>query len=289
MWFFLALVSAILAGVRRTSEKQLLHQINQFTLGWTIQLLSLPIIVGSLLVTGTFLNPLTLGLNFWVPILIGMIGFYPLHSFLSGRAIKHGELSKVLPVQSLGPVFATLFGWLILHQTPTLVALGAIGLTSCGLCILNMPGRTLHNPWHMFAADSANRYMVLDTALIAAIIPIDALAIRASNPATYAIVSTISATAILYAAARIAHHDALPPVRLWRPLVILGSMQGAAYITVVIAMTLGPIAYISAVKSSAMLIGAVSGIIVLKERVRPQKIVAFGLIGLGLTILALAG
>jgi transporter family protein len=288
MWFLLALSSAVLAGVRRTGEKRLLHQINQFTLGWIIQLLSLPVIFSSLLVTGTFLNPMSLGIYFWLPILFGMVVFYPLNTLLVGRAIKHGELSKVLPIQSFGPVLATVFGLLLLRQVPSALALLAIGLVSAGLYVLNMQGKTLHNPLRPFLEDKASLYMLLSTALIAITVPIDTIAIKASTPATYAIVSTISAALILYVTARLAHKDSLPPRKLWKSLSILGTMQGAAYIAIVIALTLGPVAYISAVKSSGILIGAVTGVVVLKEKLTKQKVISFALIGIGLTILALA-
>lgn len=288
MWFLLALTSAILAGVRRTGEKQLLHQINQFTLGWVIQLLSLPAIVASLLVTGALVNPLTLGYNFWLPIIFGMIIFYPLNTFLLGRAIKHGELSKVLPVQSLGPVLTIIFGLAILHQSPTALALAAICLVSLGVYVLNMQGRSFHNPLRPFMQDGASLNMLLSTALVAVMVPIDIIAIKASTPATYAIVSTASAAIILYASARLAHKDSMPLVRLWRQLSILGTMQGAAYITVIIALTLGPAAYISAVKSSGILIGALTGVVILKEKLTIQKMISFTSIGLGLVILALS-
>lgn len=288
MWFLLALSSAILAGVRRTGEKQLLHQINQFTLGWIIQLLSLPVILASLLVTGQLLNPLHLGLSFWIPIMIGMILFYPLNTFFLGRAIKHGELSKVLPIQSFGPILTIVFGLLFLHQVPSKFALLAIGFVSAGLYVLNIQRRSLHNPLRPFMEDRASLYMFLSTVLVAAIVPIDTIAINASTPATYAVVSTASAAIILYLTAKIAHRATLSPAKHWRSLSILGTMQGAAYITVVIALTLGPAAYISAVKSSGILIGAITGLIVLKERLTMQKGISFGLIGIGLAILALA-
>lgn len=286
MWFLLALSSAILAGVRRTGEKQLLHQINQFTLGWIIQLLSLPVILASLLVTGEFLNPIELGLHFWLPILFDMIVFYPLNALLTGQAIKHGELSKVLPIQSFGPILTILFGLLFLRQVPSMFALLAIGLVSLGLYVLNMQGKSLHNPLKPFMEDSASLYMLLATALVALTVPIDTIAIKASSPATYAVVSTVGATMILYLAARLTHKESIPSLKLWRPLSILGTMQGAAYITVVIALTLGPAAYISAVKSSGILIGAITGVVVLKERLTAQKIFSFALIGIGLLVLA---
>jgi hypothetical protein len=50
MWFLYALASALFAAVRRTSEKQLSHKLNHFTIGWTVQLAALLLIIaGSIL------------------------------------------------------------------------------------------------------------------------------------------------------------------------------------------------------------------------------------------------
>src|ERR1700744_1706839 len=108
MWFLYALASALFASVRRASEKQLSHKLNHFTLGWTIQMAALPILLGGLLVFGPIFNPFKLGMNFWLPTILIWVGFYPLNQFLYINAFKHGELSKILPLSSLGPVLSLL-------------------------------------------------------------------------------------------------------------------------------------------------------------------------------------
>ncbi len=44
MWFFYALASALFASVRRTNEKRVSQKLNHFSVGWTVQGLSLPAI-----------------------------------------------------------------------------------------------------------------------------------------------------------------------------------------------------------------------------------------------------
>src|SRR5438477_11265923 len=101
MWYIFALLSALYASIRKTNEKQLSHKLNHFTIGWTLQLLSLPILLVVLLTVGKIFNPFTLGPKFWLPTIAIWIGFYPLNTFLYVNAIKNGELSKILPLQSL--------------------------------------------------------------------------------------------------------------------------------------------------------------------------------------------
>src|SRR5581483_3800282 len=128
MWIFWALLSALFAASRRTSQKRIATKLNYFTIGLGIQILSLPIVTISLLLRGGFLNPLHLGMHFWLPLLLIAVVFYPLNAYLSTQAIKHDELSKVLPLQSLWPVFTLLPAWAMLHETPKPVATIGIAL-----------------------------------------------------------------------------------------------------------------------------------------------------------------
>ncbi|HVC35964.1 MAG TPA: EamA family transporter [Candidatus Dormibacteraeota bacterium] len=286
MWFFLALTSAILAGLRRAGEKQLLQQTNQFTLGWLIQAFSLPIMLLAMPFSGAPLNPFLLGPRFWLPILFAMIVFYPLNTLFMGRAMKYGELSKVMPIQSLGPTMSILFGFLILRQTPSLLAILSILVICLGVYVLGMKGTVLHHPLRPFLEERPSLYMLLSTALVAIVVPVDVIAIKASNAATYAIVSTFSAAFILFLAGWRVHKVALPEHKLLKPILILGTLQGAAYLTVVMSMVGGPVACISAIKSSSVLVGAISGLFLLKERLTMNKMIAFALIAMGLGLLA---
>src|SRR5581483_127148 len=99
MWIFWALLSAILAASRRTVEKKIISDLHHFTYGFLVQCISLPILLAIVLISGKLLNPFNVGVNFWVPVLLVSVGYYPLYAFLYKHAISGGELSKVLPLQ----------------------------------------------------------------------------------------------------------------------------------------------------------------------------------------------
>lgn len=110
MWFVFALLSAIFISVRKVGEKRLSHKLHYFTFGWALQLFSLPVLFAFLLLAGKLLNPFALGPEFWIPLIVLWLTFYPLSTFLFVSALKHGELTKILPLQSFGPIFALLLG-----------------------------------------------------------------------------------------------------------------------------------------------------------------------------------
>jgi drug/metabolite transporter (DMT)-like permease len=74
----------------------------------------------------------------------------------------------------------------------------------------------------------------------------------------------------------------------WRALIGVVLLQGAAYASYILALSMGPVAYVNAVKSGSILIGALAGIIFLHEKLTRTKIIAFVLLALGLGILAIS-
>lgn len=288
MWILWALLSALFAATRRTQEKQLTHHLNHFTIAFAMQLLSLPVIFLALILHGGFLNPLHLGLNFWLPLVIVCIGFYPLHAFLYLQAVKHDELSKVLPIQSLWPVFSLIPAWLTLGEIPTIIATAGILLTVLGVYVLGMKKNVLHHPLQPFREEKSSRYMIFAVMLVTIAGVLDKIAINASNAVYYSFVSTVGAVMVLFVTLYIYKIDELSMLKNnLKNLGLIGTLQGSTYTTYLLAISAGPIAYAAAIRSSNVLIGSILGILILKEKLTVYKAVSFVLILVGGALLAL--
>ncbi|MFA5004463.1 MAG: EamA family transporter [Candidatus Saccharimonadales bacterium] len=289
MWFLYALASAVFASVRRTSEKQLSHKLNHFTIGWTVQLLALPVLLAILLIAGPIFNPFKLGMNFWLPTILIWVGFYPMNTYLYINAFKHGELSKILPLSSLGPVVSLLLGLLFLGQIPSLVATIGVLILAIGIYVLNLKGRYLHNPLKIFTADKANLYTFLGLLMVSVAGVLDKKAIDASGANYYSFVSTLGAVVTLYLSARICGVKEAPQIKLHKKsLAITGTLFGLSYGAYILALSTGPLAYVTALRSSsALLIGSLIGFRLLKEAFTKPKAIALLLILAGSTLLAL--
>jgi uncharacterized membrane protein len=287
MWLFFALSSACIAAFRRTAEKQLLSKHNSLTMGWTIQLFSLPILTAVMLLHADLLNPLHLGLHFWLPLAFVVLVFYPANNYLCMNAIKHSELSKVLPIQSLWPVLALIPAWLTLHEVPS--GLGAIGvlLTALGVYVLGMKGLTLHHPFTPFREEKSSRYMLGAVFLLSLVVIVDKLGVEASNATYFSFTTTLGAAGVLYMMARIRKLNGKLGLRkAFSTFGILGTFQGASYVTYLLALSAGPVAYVTAVRGSNILLGSILGIIYLKESLTRTKMASFILIAIGGTLLA---
>ena len=289
MWYTFALLSALFASVRRANEKQLSLKINHFTIGWAIQLLALPSIFIALLTFGKLLNPFSLGLKFWVPTVLVWIGFYPLNTYFYINALKHGELSKILPLQGLGPVFALLLAWLLINQRPSIMAVVGIVFIVIGIYILNLKGKYLHNPLHIFTKDKANFYTLICILLYTLAGILDTIAMRASEPIFYCFVSTAGAAATLYLTSLLfKSKDTVKVKQNFLPLLAGGSFFGLSYLFYLIAISSGPVAYATALRSTNSVIGAIIGITYFKESFTKIQALSLVIIVLGSGILVLS-
>lgn len=279
MWIFWALLSAILVASRRPLEKKIINEVHHFTYGFVVQCVSLPIIATIVLINGQLLNPLTLGANFWLPVLVISVGFYPLNTFLYKQAIKDGELSRVLPLQSLWPVFALLLAWLMIGEVPGITATAGVILTVLGIYALGLKGKRLHHPLRPFREDSSSRAMLAGVLLVTFVSILDKIAMQASNPLFYCLVSTIGAILTLFVAMRISKQKITSHLRPFaKQLTMIGILQATTYATYLLAVASGPIAYVSALRSTNILMGSILGILIFKEGLTKPKIVSFTLI-----------
>jgi uncharacterized membrane protein len=287
MWIFLALLSALLAAIRRTQEKQLTEHLNHFLIAFTTQLLSLPIIGTVLLLYGRWLNPFHLGIRFWLPLTIITVGFYPLNAFLYFQSIKQSEISNVLPLQSLWPVFSLVPAWLTLGEVPSRIGVMGILLTVCGVYALGLKGRALHHPLQPFRESQASRYMLMAVLLVTAAGVLDKIAIVASNAIYYSFMSTIGAVFALFTATLLVKTNDYGKLRInIKELGVIGSLQGASYTTYLMAIGLGPLAYVASIRSGNVLVGSMLGILLLHEGFTKAKLLSFCLIASGAVLLA---
>jgi len=288
MWIFWALLSALSAATRRTNEKKLTFQLHHLTIALMVQLFALPVILTAVLLRGDMLSLAHLSYKFWLPLIAVCAGFYPLNAFLYFQAVKRSEISSVLPIQSLLPAASLILAWVILHQTPTLISTVGVILIVGGVYALGLKGKRLHHPFRPFVEERGSLFMLLSVLLNTAVGVLDKIAIGASNATFYSLISTIGAVITLFVTMRLTHVSELGQLKKHlRNLGLTGTLQGTSYTTYLLAISTGPIAYATALRSSNVLIGSLLGIVLLKEKLTKPKILSFCLILIGGVVLAL--
>lgn len=290
MWIFWALLSAVLVAGRRPFEKKVIAELHHFTYGFLVQCVSLPVLAAIAILSGKLLNPISLGFRYWGPLIAVSIVFYPLNTFLYKHALKDGELSKVLPLHSLWPVFSLLLAWLTLGEVPNIIASGGVLLTVLGIYALGLKGRRLHHPLQPFREDSSSRAMLASVLLIAVVGILEKVAVQASNPLFYSFSSSIAALVTLSVAMRISKQRINANVRpLLKQIGAIGSLHGTSYASYLLAIAAGPIAYVSALRGTNILIGSMLGILLFGEQLTKPKVVSLLLIVTGALCLTFGG
>ena len=279
MWIFWALLSAVFVACRRPLEKKVINDLHHLTYGLLIQLVSLPILLAIVVISGKMLNPLSLSLNYWLPLLVISAVFPPINTFLYTHAIRRGELSKVLPLQSLWPVFTLLLAWLTLDEIPGFIASIGVLLTVLGVYALGLKGKRLHHPLQPFREDSSSLAMLASILLVTFAAVFEKVAVQASNPLFYSLSSCVGALFTLSLAMHFTKQRLTRKViPQMKHMTAIGALQGTSYASYLVAISAGPIAYVTAIRGINILIGSLLGIILFREKLTKPIIISYLLI-----------
>lgn len=131
MWFTYAVISAFLGSLSAIIEKKILTRVHaldfSIALAYATALSSLPFLISGEWRT---IAPSTIGLIFIISLLaaFAFIGVM--------RGVRHLDISTSSPLLLLSPFLTTLFAYLILGETLTLLQLFGMGLLAVGIYIL---------------------------------------------------------------------------------------------------------------------------------------------------------
>lgn len=288
IWIILAVLSAVFRSVQRLFEKSLSSKIGPFSLGWITQIFSLPLIVVVFLWDGDFFNPFTLPLSFWLPMGIILVFLFPLQTYAYYRAIKEGDLSEVLPILSLSPVFSIFISWLLLGETPTLLGVLGILMIVAAVYFLRLKSNdSLLLPFRHLLRHKASIFMLFASLTMALGGSLDKMAINASSAAYYNFANTLGSGIIFFVIALLLQKDNdFSFIRKSIPtLLSFGLIAALSYTLYILALSSNFVAYVSAIRSSNVVIGSVLGILFLREELTKQKLFSLVLIILGLGLI----
>lgn len=131
---------------------------------------------------------------------------------------------------------------------------------------------------------------LLTGATIIAYALIDDRGVQIMHPVTYMLTQTVVAVAVLgaFGARRFSRRVASEYMENRSAAWVIGIGSPVTYIIVLFAMTLAPVGYVFAVREMAVVIGAVLGVLILKERMTPMRAVGIGCAVAGVLMIRLA-
>jgi|GEM_PF-929359 len=180
MWFYKALLTAVISAISVIVSKKLIHGVRAAVLTWATLVLATPLIFVFALRQGW---PQVSGL-FWVGV-GGSVLFYTAAKVLSFRAIRMADLSAVYPLVSLSPIFTLLVATLPpLSERPSGLAIAGVLITLVGAYLLNAAkaAEGIFKPLLFVFKDKASWLMVVSVLVESVVIVFDKLAINHTFP-----------------------------------------------------------------------------------------------------------
>ncbi|MDE2992067.1 MAG: EamA family transporter [Chloroflexota bacterium] len=241
-------------------------------------------------VVGVILEPIPTGGWGW----IAATGVLHAAYFWSlANAYARADLSVTYPLaRGLGPTLVLVVSVWLVGESVSGIGLAGVLTVIAGIYVLNL--RSLHlrsmlDPLRMLLRPGG-RYAAFTGVLIASYTLVDKQGVAVVNPLTYVYLMWLIAAGILTPVV-LAQYGARPWRRVsvsWRDVTLVAILCVAAYLLVLIALTMAPAPYVSAAREVSILIGAALGMTLLREPRTAPRFVGAGAIALGAGLVALA-
>ncbi|WP_159710239.1 EamA family transporter [Geminicoccus flavidas] len=220
------------------------------------------------------------------PWLLGSLISHLFYYELLARAYRLGDLSQVYPVtRGLAPPVAALLAWLLLDESLEPAGVAAVVVIGLGIVALAA------GPGGGMAGRRALVPAVLNACVIGGYTICDGMGARTAGDAWSYVVWLFVLDGLPFAALVLARRKGAlvraAPL-LWRPAALAGIMSLSAYALVIWAMTRAPIAYVSALRETSVVLAAWMGTRLLHEPFGRRRVACAALVALGVAALQLS-
>lgn len=170
MWFYFALATALLRSLSTIYNKQVLKNTFPEVLTFALSTLTLPFLLVIVLSQG--MPTLT---SFFFAGIFGSATFYVFSKNLTLSSIKHGDLSNLAPLESIGIFFTYIFGLFLLSES--ISSQGTIGLLliiiGTYILHLNLRNQGFFEPFKILVEQKISRYYIIGVLLGSIIVIFD--------------------------------------------------------------------------------------------------------------------
>ncbi|MFN0146991.1 MAG: EamA family transporter [Dehalococcoidia bacterium] len=217
-----------------------------------------------------------------VPYLAASGTIHVFYVYFLSRAYDAGDFGLTYPMaRGGGALLAAIGGVALLGDEVGLAAAAAMAVVFAGLLSLARPG----------ASTAARNAALMTALLIGAYTLVDSRGARASDAFSYGlclfvvIAFTVSLGGLLLGRG---HAFSAGLRATWRRDLVAGAASVTAYALVLVAVTQAPVGYVTALRESSVVLGALGGWLLLKERMAIARLASSATIALGLALLVWA-
>lgn len=209
------------------------------------------------------------------------------YNFFLSRAYQYGDLGQVYPIaRGSSPLMVAGLSWLLLDDRLTPMQFGGLLVLVVGIWLMALRGGQRQGTQVRLLACA-----LLTALFIAGYTLSDAIGARLNGDALSYSVWVFVVNGFVMAALLAISRGPLAFLQLgpyWRSGLAGGAMCMLAYSIVIWAMTQAPVALISALRESSVVLAVLLGVLLLKEPLRPIRLLACILIMAGVVLMKLA-
>ena len=269
--YIYAILSALFEALRNVSGKMGLKDMDEYLVTWAFGFFALPFLVFPYL----FISIPSLGNQYGIALILDGI-LNVIATILQLKAMKHSDLSLVIPLTSFTPLFLLIMAPLILGQYPTFLGIIGVILIVIGSYILNIKRRILTtqrknsdylDPFKAMVKEKGPKLMLIAAFLLSITSSIDKIGISNSSPLFWA-VSVHVFTSVTLAPVLIHefhNHTKLTGMDI-KLLFAVGIFSALSLVTQYIAITALLVPYVIAIKRTSAIISVLFGYLIFKEK-----------------------
>jgi uncharacterized membrane protein len=284
-WFILALISSMTLSLREFAVKRSPKAVSSAFMSWGINMFMFFIFLCMSLVyrNACMITPS------YVKILIIAAIMDAMATLLYLSAIKHGSLSKTIPMLCFIPVVQLFVTPVLVHENLSLTGVLGVLIVVFGSYILNMESWDgLFSPIRSVFRDKSTRMMLAVALIWGVSSSFHKMGVKQTNALFWGVTEIGLISMILFPFAWWTDGKNFNVLNIRKTLwpAVFSSMTVLTYYA---AINIGPVAYVSSVRRLGVLISMVLGIIILKEKAQNLSFVGGIIMIVGACVISLFG
>jgi drug/metabolite transporter (DMT)-like permease len=211
------------------------------------------------------------------------------YSLCLQRGYQIADLSVVYPVaRGTGPMLSTIGAFLILRETPSTQGVFGLAFVVAGIGLIATQGNL--SAFRRPGGQAGVRWGTATGGLIASYTVVDAYAVKtlAIPPVVLDWFSSLLRLFLLASLVAANPRRAVGAMRgYWRIAIAVGLLSPLSYILVLLALTSGaPLSLVAPMREMSMMVGALMGMVILREQVGPWRLAGCGVLIVGVVLLS---
>jgi len=281
--------SALLQATQNILNKKFVQQEEPFVVIWYSILLSLFFLIPVVIVSGI---PV-LGENFYLFLGVRvLLDIFAISSYF--YALKHGDISIVIPLSTFSVVFSLLSSSVINKELPSAFGIVGILVVMSGTYLLNLPQKNrmknLLMPFSLLFSDLSARLILLSALLYGIIYSVNKAGINASSTSFFTLSAAlgllVSFSFILFYKHRLKVFNLLRISKL-KQFLPLGLIDGVKVFLFMLAVTYTFVAFADASDNTTAVYSTLLAGLIFKEKIR-ERLFPISIMMLGVLIITIS-